>query len=80
MAAVLDEVLGLASWAAGHPVVVGKLNIHFRQLLPLETVMQVNSEVVSSKGRKIKVKGRIVDADGTIYASADCLCINIPKS
>ena len=80
MAAVLDEVLGLAAWAAGHPIVVGKLNIHFSQLLPLETVMQVESDIVSVEGRKVKVKGKIVSADGTIYASADCLCINILKS
>ena len=80
MAAVLDEVLGLAAWAAGHPIVVGKLNIHFSQLLPLETVMQVESEIVSVEGRKVKVKGRIVSAEGTTYASADCLCINILKS
>ncbi|WP_020675507.1 PaaI family thioesterase [Geopsychrobacter electrodiphilus] len=80
MAAVLDEVLGLAAWAAGHPVVVGRLNIHFSLLLPLETVMQVESEVVSVEGRKVKVKGRIIGAEGTIYASADCLCINILKS
>ncbi|PLX74699.1 MAG: PaaI family thioesterase [Desulfuromonas sp.] len=80
MAAVLDEVLGLAAWAAGHPIVVGNLNIHFRQLLPLETVMQVESEIVKVEGRKVKVHGRIVDADGTLYAEADCLCINILKS
>ncbi len=80
MAAVLDEVLGLAAWAAGHPVVVGKLNIHFSQLLPLKTVMQVESEVVSVEGRKVKVRGKIFSAGGTTYASADCLCINILKS
>ncbi len=80
MAAVLDEVLGLAAWAAGHPIVVGKLNIHFGRQLPLETVMQVESQVVSVEGRKIKVKGQIVDAAGTVYAAADGLCINILKS
>lgn len=80
MAAVLDEVLGLAAWAAGHSIVVGKLNIHFSQLLPLETVMQVESEVISVEGRKVKVKGRIVGVDGTEYASAECLCVNILKS
>ncbi len=80
MAAVLDEVLGLAAWAAGHPVVVGRLNIHFSQMLPIETVMQVETELVSVEGRKVKVKGRIVDAHGTTFATADCLCINILKS
>jgi acyl-coenzyme A thioesterase PaaI-like protein len=80
MAAVLDEVLGLAAWAAGHPIVVGNLNIHFRQLLPLLTVMQVESEVVRVEGRKVMVHGRIVDAEGQVYAEAECLCINLLKS
>ena len=80
MAAVLDEVLGLAAWAAGHPIVVGNLNIDFRQLLPLLTVMQVDSEIVRVDGRKVMVHGRIVDAEGTVYAEADCLCINILKT
>ncbi|NCO51731.1 MAG: PaaI family thioesterase [Deltaproteobacteria bacterium] len=80
MAAVLDEVLGLAAWAAGHPIVVGRLNIHFSQMLPIETVMQVETEIVSVEGRKVKVKGRILDANGTTFATADCLCINILKS
>lgn len=80
MAAVLDEVLGLAAWAAGQPIVVGNLNVHFRQLLPLLTVMQVESEVVRVEGRKVMVHGRIVDAEGTVYAEAECLCINLLKS
>ena len=36
IAAVLDEVLGLAAWAAGHQVVVGNLNVNFRNLLPIK--------------------------------------------
>lgn len=80
MAAVLDEVLGLAAWAAGHPIVVGNLNIHFRQLLPLLTVMQVESEVVRVEGRKVMVHGKIVDVEGMVYAEAECLCINMLKS
>ncbi len=77
MAAVLDEVLGLAGWASGHAVVVGNLNISFRNLLPLQTVVQVESEVVSVKGRKIMVHGRIFGPDNVTYASAECLCITI---
>lgn len=80
MAAVLDEVLGLAAWAAGYPVVVGNLNIHFKELLPLMTVMQVESEIVKVEGRKVTVKGKIVDAEGQVYAEADCLCISVLKS
>ncbi|PLX86736.1 MAG: PaaI family thioesterase [Desulfuromonas sp.] len=77
MAAVLDEVLGLAAWAAGYPIVVGNLNISFRNQLPLESVVTVESDVVSAEGRKIMVHGRIVSGD-TVYAEAQCLCITIP--
>lgn len=74
MAAVLDEVLGLAAWTAGYPVVVGNLNISFRNLLPLEQVVTVDSSIVSVDGRKIMVHGAIRDGE-TIFAEGECLCI-----
>lgn len=77
MAAVLDEVLGLAAWAAGYPVVVGNLNVSFRNLLPLEQVVTVESAVLSAEGRKVMVHGRICDGE-TVFAEAQCLCITIP--
>jgi acyl-coenzyme A thioesterase PaaI-like protein len=81
IAAVLDEVLGLAGWAAGHAVVVANLNVSFRNLLPLQKVVTVESEVVSVNGRKVLVKGR-VGSGSAIYAEAECLCIAIrnPKA
>ncbi|PLX93740.1 MAG: PaaI family thioesterase [Desulfuromonas sp.] len=77
MAAVLDEVLGLAAWAAGYPVVVGNLNVSFRNLLPLEHVVTVESEIISAEGRKVMVHGRICSGK-TVFAEAECLCITIP--
>ena len=78
IAAVLDEVLGLAAWAAGYAIVVGKLNIHFQKLLPLQTVVEVRSQVVSAEGRKIMVHGGIHGPGEVVYAEADCLCITLP--
>jgi len=80
MAAVLDEVLGLAAWAAGHPIVVGNLNVSFKQMLPLCTVVQVESSIASVEGRKVLVRGRICSLDGTVFAEAECLCIKIRKA
>ena len=77
IAAVLDEVLGLAAWAAGHQVVVGNLNVNFRNLLPIQTVVQVNTRIVSVQGRKIMVHGEVCSLDGTPYATGECLCIKI---
>ncbi|MDH3997235.1 MAG: PaaI family thioesterase [Desulfuromonadales bacterium] len=79
MAAVLDEVLGLAAWAAGHPVVVGNLNLSFRQPLPIQTVVQVNTRLVSVEGRKVMVHGEICSLDGVVYAKGECLCITLTQ-
>jgi len=76
IAAVLDEVLGLSAWAAGHAVVVANLNVSFRNLVPLKTVVTVDSEVVSVKGRKVLVKGRVCSGSA-VFAEAECLCIVI---
>jgi acyl-coenzyme A thioesterase PaaI-like protein len=77
VAAVMDEALGLAAWAAGYPIVVGNLNVSFRNMLPLRRVVTVESRVISAQGRKVMVHGRIF-CDETTYAEAECLCITIP--
>lgn len=79
IAAVLDEVLGLAAWAAGHKIVVGNLNVSFRQLLPIKTVVQVNTKIVSVQGRKIMVHGEVHSLDGQVYATGECLCITLTE-
>jgi acyl-coenzyme A thioesterase PaaI-like protein len=78
VAAVMDECLGLAAWAAGYAIVVGNLNVSFRNMLPLEKVVTVESRVVSAEGRKVMVHGRIFCGE-TTYAEAECLCITIPQ-
>ncbi|MBN2646088.1 MAG: PaaI family thioesterase [Desulfuromonadaceae bacterium] len=78
MAAVMDEVLGLAAWTAGYGIVVGNLNVSFRTLLPLEQVVTVESTIVSAQGRKVVVQGRIRNGD-TVYVEAECLCITLPE-
>jgi acyl-coenzyme A thioesterase PaaI-like protein len=77
IAAVLDEVLGLAAWTAGYPIVVGNLNVSFRSLLPLQQVVTVETDIISAEGRKVMVHGRICSGD-TVYAEGECLCITIP--
>ena len=76
VSAVLDEALGLAAWAAGYTIVVGNLNVNFRNLLPLQKVVTVESKVVSAEGRKVMVHGRIF-CGKTTYAVGECLCITI---
>lgn len=77
VAAVMDEGLGLAAWAAGYSIVVGNLNVSFRNMLPLEKVVTLESRVISAEGRKVMVHGRLF-CDTTVYAEGECLCITIP--
>lgn len=77
MAAVMDEVLGLAAWATGRAIVVANLNVNFRCLLPILQVVQVDTEVVSIEGRKVLIRGKLWDGKEQVYAEADCLCIEI---
>lgn len=77
IAAVLDEVLGLSAWAAGYPIVVGNLSVNFRNLLPLQKVVTVESKIISAEGRKVMVHGRIF-CEKTTYAAGECLCITLP--
>jgi len=78
VAAVMDEALGLAAWAAGYAIVVGNLNVSFRNMLPIQKVVTLESRVVSAQGRKIMVHGKIFCGE-TLYAEAECLCITISK-
>ncbi len=79
IAAVFDEVLGLAAWAAGYQIVVGNLNVSFRNLVPLQKVVTVESKVISAKGRKVIVHGRIYSGE-TVYGEGECLCITLPAT
>ncbi|MBJ6724587.1 PaaI family thioesterase [Geomesophilobacter sediminis] len=78
IAAVFDEVLGLAAWAAGYSIVVGNLNVSFRKLLPIRHIVTLETEVVSVVGRKVTVRGRIRNGE-TVYAEGEALCITIPE-
>lgn len=72
MAAVLDEILGMSAWMAGHRVLGASLTTRFLKMLPLGTDTTVEAEVVSVKSRRVSMRGRILDpSDGTVFAEAD---------
>ena len=62
------------------PIVVGNLNVSFRQLLPIQTVVQVNTRLVSVEGRKVMIHGEICSLDGKVYATGECLCIKLTEA
>jgi acyl-coenzyme A thioesterase PaaI-like protein len=71
MAAMLDELVGGAAWLAGHPVVAATLNVRFRHMLPVDTVVTGHGAVSSASGRRVRVVGSLSGPDGIVYAEAD---------
>lgn len=75
MAAVLDEAMGAGAWMAGHPVVAAKLTTQFHQMLPIGTDAVVEAWVERVDGRKVTTRGRLCNAGGVQFASAEGLFI-----
>jgi len=71
MAALLDELVGGAAWLAGHAVVAATLNVKFRNMLPVDTVVTGKGEVAQVSGRRVTVHGSLAGPDGTVFAEAD---------
>ena len=69
--ALMDEIMGIASWAAGHPVVTGELSVRYRARLPLGSVAYAEGRVMNVKGRKVFTKGQLLSADGKVFCEAE---------
>jgi acyl-coenzyme A thioesterase PaaI-like protein len=75
--AALDEACGLlASWYR-FPTVTGRLFVHFRRPVPINTELLIRSRVDDEHGRRLHVSGEIVDGDD-ILAQARCAFVHVP--
>lgn len=77
-AAVLDEGMGAAAWFLGHAVLAAKIEINFRNSLPLGTEVTLRVVIDKIEGRKVFVSGRLNGDDDTLYAESTGLFIEIP--
>lgn len=75
VASVMDEALGAAAWAEGHAIVVGRLEVDLRSMVPLGTDATFEAWVESVDGRKVVTRGRLVGGDDVVFAEGRALCI-----
>ena len=76
-AALLDEGMGATAWLSGHSVLAAKIEINFRQPLPLGTTVSIWCEITKIEGRKVFTSGRLRGDDGRIYAEGTGLFVVI---
>ena len=77
IAAVLDEVMGVAVWESGYRVVSASLDIRFHAPVPLGTDTAVRAELTEVDGRRVRVHGAIRGPDNILYASARGLFVEV---
>ena len=65
-AAILDEVMGLVVWAAGHQVLAANININYRKPLPLHIPLLAEANITEVRERKIISAGKILLPDSTV--------------
>jgi acyl-coenzyme A thioesterase PaaI-like protein len=75
IASVLDQVLGVAGQAAGHPGMTVELSVRFRRPTPVERVLPFEARYVATAGRRIEAWGAIYDGDAQISAEATAIFV-----
>ena len=78
-AAALDEAMGWAMWVVGVWAVTGKMEVRFRQPLPLDAKATVSAEVIRNRGRWLEVRGEARGAGGKLMAESHGLFMRLPK-
>ena len=71
IAAVLDEAMGIAVSLTGRTALTGKLTVRFRELLPVNNIAIVETEVVSEKHETVHVRACLRQSHGKIVAKAE---------
>lgn len=75
VAAVLDEAMGGASWLNGFTALTANLEIMYQNALPLEKEYFIETWVDKIQKKKIYICGKIVSAEGVVFAESNGLFI-----
>ncbi len=74
VAAIFDQFLGMAQLAAKNPGMTGSLTVRYLKPTPLNVDLDLQAEVLSSEGRKTRMRGEIRH-NGTVTATCEGLFI-----
>ena len=77
--AALDEAMGWAMYGVGVWAMTGKMEVKFRQPLPLHQKATVWGKVVRNRGRWLEVRGEIRSEEGRLMAESYGLFMRLPK-
>jgi len=79
MAAALDEAMGWAMYALGAWAVTGKMEVKYRQPLPLHQKATVSGEIIRNRGQWLEMRGEIRSEEGRLMAESYGLFMRLPE-
>src|SRR5205814_5013163 len=77
VAAALDEACGLLATWFRFPTVTGRLFVHFRRPVRINTELLIRSHVEDERGRRIQIAGELDDGDD-VLAHARGAFVHVP--
>lgn len=75
VASVFDQVLGVATIAAGSPGMTGSMTVKYRRATPLHEDLRIEAACTGGEGRTSHARGFIYDAEGRVTAEAEAMFI-----
>ena len=76
LAALLDEAMGMAALATGRVVVAARIEVDFRSMVPLGSVVTVELSVGAARGAKVPVRA-VLRREGNVACQAEGLFVEI---
>ncbi|MBS1252350.1 MAG: hypothetical protein MAG451_01389 [Anaerolineales bacterium] len=76
---VLDETIGRVCIAQERWVVTAKMEVRYRQPIPIDETLLVVGEVVEDRGRRLTARGELRLPDGSVGAEATGTFIQLPE-
>src|SRR2546421_8279096 len=77
VSALLDEACGLLATWYRFPTVTARIFVRYRHPVPINTELLVRARVESSRGRRIRVRGELLDGDSPL-AEARAAFVHVP--
>ena len=78
LAAVLDEVMGMATWQAGYQVLAVHLEVDYKQPVPLGQQVHITGQVTEADGRVVRTSGEVRLQNDIIAAVGHGVYVHAP--
>lgn len=80
VAAVLDEAMGWAVYGTGVWAMTARMQMRFRDSVPLLEPLVVRGSVTKSRGRLLNARAELRHRDGRLLAEAEGTFLRVPES